>query len=94
MKVTIVGLITPHVLKVMDLATQAETGVNVDWYLRDAVARSVDDLAHQFNARELLSAYIQGLQAQADEVERARKVYASVLQTAAVIAARKLKELD
>lgn len=78
----------------MDLATQAETGVNVDWYLRDAVARSVDDLGHQFNARELLSAYTQGLQAQADEVERARMVYAGVLQTAAAIAARKLKELD
>ena len=92
MKVTIVGLVTPHVLRVVDLAKQAETGVNVDWHLRDAVARTIDDLAHQYNARDLLSAYIQGLETAADGAERGRKVYADVLKAAAAQAARDLDQ--
>lgn len=94
MKATIVGLVTPHLLRVIDLAKEAETGVNVDWHLRDAVAQTVDDLSHQYNARDLLSAYIQGLEAAAREAGRARTFYSNVLQAAAAQAARNLKERD
>ena len=94
MKATVVGLVTPHVLRIMDLAKQAESGVNIDWYLRDAVAKTINDLGHQYNARELLSAYIQGLQAAADDAGRVRKAYADALQAAAAIAERDLKNRD
>ena len=62
---TIVGMVTPHVLRVMDLANQAENGVNVDWHVRDAVARTLADLREQFNARDLLAAYVHGLESAA-----------------------------
>jgi hypothetical protein len=91
---TIVGLVTPHVLRVMDIAKQAESGANVDWHLRDAVARTVDDLGQQYNAQELLSAYVQGLESAAREVPPARKTYAGALQAAAAIAARDLRVRD
>lgn len=94
MKVTIVGLVTPHLLRIIDLAKQAETGANVDWHVRDAVAKTVDDLAHQYNAGDLLSAYIQGLEAAAQEAGRARMFYSGVLKAAAAQAARNLKERD
>jgi hypothetical protein len=93
-KVTIVGLVTPHVLKVVDLAREAETGVNVDWHVRDAVARTVDDLGHQYNAPELLSAYIHGLETVAQEAGKGRYAYASALKSAAAQAARHLKDRD
>ena len=80
MKLTIVGLVTPHVLRVIDLANQAETGANVDWHLRDAVVKTVDDLGHQYNARDLLSAYIQGLETAAQDAVRMRNVYAGALK--------------
>lgn len=86
MKPTIVGLVTPHFLRVIDLAKQAETGINVDWHLRDAVVKSIDDFSHQYNARDLLSAYIQGLETAAHEAGRVNKVYASALHAAVVIA--------
>lgn len=86
MKATIVGLVTPHLLRVIDLAKQAETGTNVDWHLRDAVAKTIDDLAHQYNARDLLSAYLHGLDAAAGEAGRARPFYADALQAAATFA--------
>jgi hypothetical protein len=91
-KVTIVGLVTPHLLRVIDLAKEAETGVNVDWHLRDAVAKTVDDLGHQYNAADLLSAYIQGLEAAAQDAGRARTFYAGVLKNAAAQAARILQD--
>ena len=94
MKATIVGLVTPHVLRITDLAKEAETGINVDWHLRDAVAKTVDDLSHQFNARDLLSAYVQGLETVAHEAPPARKAYARALQAAAAIAARSLNDRD
>jgi len=90
MKATVVGLVTPHVLRIMDLAKQAESGVNIDWYLRDAVAKTINDLGHQYNARELLSAYAQGLQAAADDAGRIRSTYVNALQAAAAIAEREL----
>ena len=88
MKATIVGLVTPHVLRVIDLANQAETGVNVDWHLRDAVTKTVEDLGHQYNARELLSAYISGLENAAHEAAPVRNLYAGALQAAATMATR------
>ncbi len=93
-KATIVGLVTPHLLRVIDLAKQAETGVNVDWHLRDAVAKTIDDLGHQYNARDLLSAYIQGLEAEARDAGQGRKLYTGMLQTAASMAERELEKLD
>jgi hypothetical protein len=92
MKATVVGLITPHVLKVADLAKRAEAGANVDWHVRDAVAKTIDDLGLQYNAPDLLSAYIQWLETAAQEAGQARQVYARVLQTAAAAAARHLQE--
>ncbi len=92
MKATVVGLVTPHVLRVIDLAKLAETGVNVDWHLRDAVARTVDDLGQQFNARDLLSAYVHGLETAAHGVVPARKAYVDVLQAATAVAMRELKD--
>lgn len=86
MKPTIVGLVTPHFLRVIDLAKLAETGVNVDWHLRDAVVKTIDDLGHQYNAPDLLSAYIQGLETAAHEAGRVKTVYASVLHAAVAIA--------
>lgn len=93
MRSTVVGLVTPHVLNIIDLAKKAESGVNVDWYLRDAVAKSVDDLSHQYNSRELLSAYIHGLGAAADESGRFRKPYVDALKTAALMAEQRLKDV-
>ena len=31
MKATVVGLVTPHLLRIVDLANEAQKGVNVDW---------------------------------------------------------------
>lgn len=94
MKATVVGLVTPHVIRVLDLAKQAEAGTNVDWHLRDAVARTVNDLGQQFNARDLLSAYVHGLEAAARDAETGRKLYSGMLQAAADMAAREIERLD
>lgn len=86
MKQTIVGLITPHVFRVMDLAKQAEAGVNVDWHLRDTVAKTINELSPQYNAEDLLAAYVHGLETAASEAEWTRKAYIGALQAAAAIA--------
>jgi hypothetical protein len=91
-KVTVVGLVTPHVLRVLDLAKEAETGVNVDWHLRDAVTKTVEDLGQQYNAPELLSAYVHGLETAAQDVGKGRFAYASALKSAAAQAARHAKD--
>lgn len=88
MKATIVGLVTPHVLRIVDLAKEAERGINVDWHLRDAVAKSMADFADQYNARDLLSAYVHGLEAALQDAAPMRKAYARALQAAAEAAAR------
>lgn len=93
MKPTIAGLVTPHLFRVVDIAKQAETGANVDWHVRDAVTRTIDELGRQYNARDLCSAYIRGLETAADEARQARKWYARVLQMAAHTA-RHLDERD
>lgn len=90
-KVTVVGLVTPHVLIVVDLARQAESGVNVDWHLRDAVSKTVEDLGQQYNAPELLAAYAHGLETAAQDAGKGRFAYASALTSAAAQAARHLE---
>ena len=91
MKPTIVGLITPHVLRIAELAKQAETGANVDWHVRDAVAKSIADLGSQYNASDLLSAYAEWLDTEARKVGSARMFYSGVLRTAAAAAARHIQ---
>ena len=94
MKATVVGLVTPHVLRIMDLAKQAESGVNIDWYLRDAVAKTINDLGHQYNARDLLSAYQHGLETAAQQAGRGRHFNGNALKAAAAIVTRDLKGRD
>ena len=90
MNATVVGLVTPHLLRVVDLANEAEKGVNVDWHVRDAVARTMSELAHQFNASSLTDAYLQGLEAAAAQAAPSRAAYLGALQ-AATAAARILR---
>lgn len=87
MNATVVGLVTPHLLRVVDLANQAERGINVDWHVRGAVARTMSELGQQFNAPTLMASYVDGLEAAAGEAPKARTEYIRVLQ-AAVAAAR------
>ena len=95
MKPTIVGLVTPHFLKVIDLAKQAEAGINVDWHLRDTVAKTIDDLAQQYNARDLLAAYIDGLETAANETGRVvSKPYTSALHAAVAIAKKRSESIS
>jgi hypothetical protein len=94
MKATVAGLITPHVLQVLDLAKQAQTGANVDWHLRDVVSRTVDELGQQFNARDLLEAYLNGLSALVRSAPgAAREPYREALQTAITLAMREIDRL-
>jgi len=93
-KNTVVGLITPHFLRLIDLANQAESGVNVDWHVRNQVASTVEDLGHQYNARELLSAFVDGLEAAARDAGPGRKLYAGMLQKAASMTSLEIKRFD
>lgn len=86
MKATVIGLITPHVLRIVDLATQGETGVNVDWYVRDAVTATLRELDQQFNGPVLIAAYIEGLDQAAAQAAKNRDGYVRVLQVAAATA--------
>ena len=90
MKATVVNLVTPHLLRVVDLATQAEKGINVDWHLRDAVSGTMRELADQYNASSLVTAYVDGLEAAAGQVPRGRAAYVGALRAAAD-AARRLR---
>ncbi|WP_297831796.1 hypothetical protein [Thermomonas sp.] len=94
MKQTVISLVTPHVLTVVDLAKLSETGANVDWHVRDAVAKAYAELGHLYNARDLISAYIEGLESTARDVGPGHRVYAGTLKSAATLAAQRLKELD
>lgn len=94
MKKTVVGLITPHLLAIIDLAKMAESGTNVDWHLKDAVKKSVDDLIHQSNARDLILALIQGLESSAEDAGRMRQTYARALLAAAASARKNLEDHD
>jgi hypothetical protein len=88
MKATVVGLVTPHLLRIVDLANNAEKGANVDWHVRDAVAKTMGDLADQYNAAALVAAYVEGLENVAAQAPKARVAYARALQNAADTARR------
>lgn len=82
MNATVVGLVTPHVLRVIDLANQAEKGVNVDWYVRGAVTNTLNELREQYNAPALVAAYVEGLESAAAQAPKTRAAYVRALQTA------------
>jgi hypothetical protein len=90
MRATVVDLVTPHLLRVVDLANEAQKGVNVDWHLRDAVARTMRELGEQYNAPVLVASYIEGLETAAGLAVPTRVAYIGVLQAAAA-AARNLR---
>lgn len=93
MRATVANLVTPHLLRVVDFARQAEAGGNIEWHLRDAVARTIDALGHQYNARELLSTYVEGLEAAARDKGRVHSAYSRTLQAAASQATQHLAKL-
>jgi len=88
MKSTVAGLVTPHLLRIVELANNAQGGANVDWHVRDAVAKTMGELGDQFNAPELVAAYVEGLENAASQAPKARVQYASTLQAAADTARR------
>lgn len=90
MSATVVGLVTPHLLRIVDLANEAEKGVNVEWHLRDAVAKTMRELGDQYNAPALVASYIEGLESAAGLGAPKRAAYINVLQAAAA-AARHLR---
>lgn len=90
MRATVVNLVTPHLLRIVDLAIEAEKGVNVDWHLRDAVSGTMRELGDQYNAASLVTAYIDGLESAADQAQRMRTAYVNALRAAAA-AARSLR---
>lgn len=83
MKTTVVGLVTPHLLHVVDLANQADKGMNVDWHVRAAVTRTLGELGQLFNGPELVAAYVEGLESAAADAPRGRVEYVNVLRVAA-----------
>jgi len=90
MRATVVSLVTPHLLRVVDLANEVEKGVNVDWHVRNAVAKTMGELGEQFNAPVLVASYVEGLENVAAQAPKARVEYVRVLQAAAD-AARRLR---
>ena len=83
MRATVVGLVTPHLLRVVDLANEAEKGVKVDLHLRDAVAKTMGEMGDQYNAPALVAAYVEGLESVAEQAASTRVAYIGVLQAAA-----------
>jgi len=90
MRSTVVSLVTPHLLRIVDLANDAEKAINVDWHVRDAVAKTMRELGEQYNAPALVASYIEGLESAAGQAVRTRVAYVGVLQAAAA-AARNLR---
>ena len=90
MKTTVVGLVTPHLLRVVDLANEVDKGMNVDWHVRDAVATTMRELGDQYNAPALVASYVEGLENVAAQAPKTRAAYVRVLQAAAD-AARRLR---
>lgn len=87
-KATVVGLVTPHLLRVVDLANEAEKGVKVDWHLRDAVGKTMTELGDLYNGPSAVAAYVEGLENVAAQAPKQREHYASVLRAAAEMAQR------
>jgi hypothetical protein len=90
MKTTVAGLVTPHLLRIVELANNAQNGAKVDWHVRDAVAKTMGELGTQANASELVTAYVDGLDYAAAQAPKGRMEYTGVLQAAAD-AARRLR---
>jgi hypothetical protein len=90
MKKTVAGLVTPHLLRIVELADSAQKGAKVEWHVRDAVARTMGELGGQANASELVAAYLEGLDNAAVQVPDHRMEFARVLKAAAD-AARRLR---
>ena len=90
MKTTVAGLVTPHLLRIVELANNAQNGAKVDWHVRDAVAKTMGELGDQANAPELVAAYVEGLDSAVAHASKAGTEYTSVLQAAAD-AARRLR---
>ncbi len=86
MNATVVGLVTPHLLRIVDLANQAEKGANVDWHVRDTVARTMEELGQQHNASALVASFVEGLETAAGQVPRIRGAYIGALRAAAAAA--------
>lgn len=86
MNPTVVSLVTPHVLRVVDLANEAENGVSVDWHLGGAVIKTLSELGQQYNAPVLVAAYIEGLESAATQAAPKRTEYIRALQAAAAAA--------
>jgi hypothetical protein len=86
MSTTVVGLVTPHLLRVVDLAAQAEKGMNVEWHLRGMVSMTMSELRDQWNAPALVAAYVDGLETLAGKAAPTRDVYIRVLKAAAAAA--------
>lgn len=89
-RATVVGLVTPHLLRVIDLANQAEKGMNVDWHLRSAVDTTMRELGDLWNASASVAAYLDGLQNAIAQAPKHRESYLRVLQVA-LDAARRLR---
>ena len=90
MRATVVGLVTPHLLRIVELANNAEKGANVEWHVRDAVAKTMSELGDQFNAPVLVAAYVEGLEIAANNAPTFRTEYVRILLAAAE-AARRLR---
>lgn len=86
MKETVANLVAPHLLRVIELASQAEKGVNVDWHVRGVVMKTLADLDQHYNGPELTAAYIDGLDVAAAQAQRTREDYVRVLRAAAAVA--------
>lgn len=83
---TVVGLVTPHLLRVVDLANEAEKGVKVEWHLREAVRKTMTELGDLYNGPSAVAAYVEGLATTAANAPKQREAYASVLRAAAEMA--------
>lgn len=86
MSATVIDLVTPHLLRVVDLADKAERGMSVDWHVGHVVATTMAELGAQYNASVLVATYIEGLENTARQAPRLRATYIRVLQRAAELA--------
>ena len=91
-RATVVGIVTPHLLRIVDLANEAEKGVNVDWHVREAVTRSMGELSELYNAPVAVASYIEGLEKAAGQAPEKREAHARVLRAAAEAARRLRRE--
>lgn len=89
-RATVVGIVTPHLLRIVDLANEAEKGIKVDWHVREAVVKSMGELGELYNAPVAVGAYLDGLENAATRAPEKREAYVRVLQGAAE-AARRLR---